>query len=98
MTVVGTMVRSSAAACRRVITGAKARKLQEKKAVATLMSIQNLWAAFVAHGLASPEMPGEPYLKRVFGQPVLVAVCLGPAALMVAAILTAPDAKAGKRK
>ena len=69
-----------------------------KKAVATLMSIQNLWAAFVAHGLASPEMMAEPYLKRVFGQPVLVAVCLGPAALMVAAILTAPDAKAGKRK
>jgi len=69
-----------------------------KKAVATLMSIQNLWAAFVAHGLASPEMPGEPYLKRVFGQPVVVIICLGPAALMVAAILTAPDAKAGKKK
>ena len=69
-----------------------------KKAVATLMSIQNLWAAFVAHGLASPEMPGEPYLKRVFGQPVVVIECLGPAALMVAAILTAPDAKAGKKK
>ena len=69
-----------------------------KKAVATLMSIQNLWAAFVAHGLASPEMPGEPYLKRVFGQPVVVIDCLGPAALMVAAILTAPDAKAGKKK
>ena len=68
-----------------------------KKAVATLMSIQNLWAAFVAHGLASPEMPGEPYLKRVFGQPVVVIDCLGPAALMVAAILTAPDAKAGKK-
>ena len=69
-----------------------------KKGVATLMSIQNLWAGFIAHGLASPEMMAEPYLKRVFGQPVLVAVCLGPAALMVAAILTAPDAKAGKRK
>ena len=69
-----------------------------KKAVATLMSIQYLWAAFVAHGLASPEMPGEPYLKRVFGQPVVVIDCLGPAALMVAAILTAPDAKAGKKK
>ena len=70
-----------------------------KKAVATLMSIQNLWAAFVAHGLASPEMPGEPYLKRVFGQPEVVIICLGPAALMVAAILlTAPDAKAGKKK
>ena len=69
-----------------------------KKGVATLMSIQNLWAGFVAHGLASPEMPGEPYLKRVFGQPVVVIDCLGPAALMVAAILTAPDAKAGKRK
>ena len=55
-----------------------------KKAVATLMSIQNLWAAFVAHGLASPEMLGE----------LVVA-----AALMVAAILlTAPDAKAGKKK
>ena len=69
-----------------------------KKAVATLMSIQNLWAAFVAHGLASPEMPGEPYLKRIFGQPVVCIICLGPAALMVAAILTAPDAKAGKKK
>ena len=69
-----------------------------KKAVATLMSIQNLWAAFVAHGLASPEMPGEPYLKRIFGQPVVCIICLGPAALMIAAILTAPDAKAGKRK
>ena len=69
-----------------------------KKAVASLMSIQNLWAAFIAHGLASPEMPGEPYLKRVFGQPVVVIDCLGPAALMVAAILTAPDAKAGKKK
>ena len=68
------------------------------RAVASLMSIQNLWAAFVAHGLASPEMPGEPYLKRVFGQPVVVIDCLGPAALMVAAILTAPDAKAGKKK
>jgi len=43
-------------------------------------------------------MPGEPYLKRVFGQPVVVIICLGPAALMVAAILTAPDAKAGKKK
>ena len=63
-----------------------------KKAVATLMSIQNLWAAFVAHGLASPEM------QRVFGQPEVVIICLGPAALMVAAILTAPDAKAGKKK
>ena len=62
-----------------------------KKAVATLMSIQNLWAAFVAHGLASPEM------QRVFGQPEVVIICLGPAALMVAAILTAPDAKAGKK-
>ena len=69
-----------------------------KKAVASLMSIQNLWAAFVAHGLASPEMPGEPYLKRIFGQPVVCIICLGPAALMIAAILTAPDAKAGKRK
>ena len=69
-----------------------------KKAVATLMSIQNLWAAFVAHGLASPEMPGEPYLKRIFGQPVVCIICLGPAALMIAAILTAPDAKAGKKK
>ena len=68
-----------------------------KKGVATLMSIQNLWAGFIAHGLASPEMMAEPYLKRVFGQPVLVAVCLGPAALMVAAILTTPDAK-GKKK
>ena len=67
------------------------------RAVASLMSIQNLWAGFVAHGLASPEMMAEPYLKRVFGQPVLVAVCLGPAALMVAAILTTPDAK-GKKK
>ena len=63
-----------------------------KKAVATLMSIQNLWAAFVAHGLASPEM------QRVFGQPEGVIICLGLAALMVAAILTAPDAKAGKKK
>ena len=54
------------------------------RAVASLMSIQNLWAAFVAHGLASPEMLGE----------LVVA-----AALMVAAILlTAPDAKAGKKK
>ena len=69
-----------------------------KKAVASLMSIQNLWAAFVAHGLASPEMPGEPYLKRIFGQPVVCVICLGPAALMIAAILTAPDAKAGKKK
>ena len=68
------------------------------RAVASLMSIQNLWAAFVAHGLASPEMPGEPYLKRIFGQPVVCIICLGPAALMVAAILTAPDAKAGKKK
>ena len=63
-----------------------------KKAVATLMSIQYLWAAFVAHGPASPEM------QRVFGQPEGVIICLGPAALMVAAILTAPDAKAGKKK
>ena len=55
-----------------------------KKAVATLMSIHNLWAAFVAHGLASPEVP--------------CIICLGSAALMVAAILTAPDAKAGKKK
>ena len=54
-----------------------------KKAVATLMSIHNLWAAFVAHGLASPEVP--------------CIICLGSAALMVAAILTAPDAKAGKK-
>ena len=55
-----------------------------KKGVATLMSIQNLWAAFVAHGLASPEMLG---------------CSLFLAALMVAAILlTAPDAKAGKKK
>ena len=54
------------------------------RAVASLMSIQNLWATFVAHGLASPEMLGE----------LVVA-----AALMVAAILlTAPDAKAGKKK
>ena len=54
------------------------------RAVASLMSVQNLWAAFVAHGLASPEMLGE----------LVVA-----AALMVAAILlTAPDAKAGKKK
>ena len=68
------------------------------RAVASLMSIQNLWAAFVAHGLASPEMPGEPYLKRIFGQPVVCIICLGPAALMIAAILTAPDAKAGKKK
>ncbi len=54
------------------------------RAVASLMSIQNLWATFVAHGLASPEMLGE----------LVVA-----AALVVAAILlTAPDAKAGKEK
>ena len=54
------------------------------RAVASLMSVQNLWATFVAHGLASPEMLGE----------LVVA-----AALMVAAILlTAPDAKAGKKK
>ena len=54
------------------------------RAVASLMSIQNLWATFGAHGLASPEMLGE----------LVVA-----AALMVAAILlTAPDAKAGKKK
>ena len=63
-----------------------------KKAVATLMSIQYLWAAFVAHGLASPEM------QRVFGQPEPVIICLALAALMVAPILTAPDAKAGKKK
>ena len=49
------------------------------RAVASLMSIQSLWAAFVAHGLASPEMLG---------------CSLFLAALMVAAILlTAPDAK-----
>ena len=54
------------------------------RAVASLMSVQNLWAAFVAHGLASPEMLG---------------CSLFLAALMVAAILlTAPDAKAGKKK
>ena len=54
------------------------------RAVASLMSIQNLWAAFVAHGLASPEMLG---------------CSLFLAALMVAAILlTAPDATAGKEK
>ena len=54
------------------------------RAVASLMSVQNLWATFVAYGLASPEMLGE----------LVVA-----AALMVAAILlTAPDAKAGKKK
>ena len=54
------------------------------RAVASLMSIQNLWATFVAHGLASPEMLG---------------CSLFLAALMVAAILlTAPDAKAGKEK
>ena len=54
------------------------------RAVVSLMSIQNLWAAFVAHGLASPEMLG---------------CSLFLAALMVAAILlTAPDAKAGKKK
>ena len=54
------------------------------RAVASLMSIQSLWAAFVAHGLASPEMLG---------------CSLFLAALMVAAILlTAPDAKAGKEK
>ena len=54
------------------------------RAVASLMSVQNLWATFVAHGLASPDMLGE----------LVVA-----AALMVAAILlTAPDAKAGKKK
>ena len=48
------------------------------RAVASLMSVQNLWATFVAHGLASPDMLGE----------LVVA-----AALMVAAILlTAPDA------
>ena len=54
------------------------------RAVASLMSIQNLWATFVAHGLASPEMLG---------------CSLFLAALMVAAILlTAPDATAGKEK
>ena len=54
------------------------------RAVASLMSVQNLWATFVAHGLASPDMLGE----------LVVA-----AALMVAAILlTAPDAEAGKKK
>ena len=54
------------------------------RAVASLMSVQNLWAAFVAHGLASPEMLG---------------CSLFLAAVMVAAILlTAPDAKAGKKK
>ena len=54
------------------------------RAVASLMSIQSLWATFVAHGLASPEMLG---------------CSLFLAALMVAAILlTAPDAKAGKKK
>ena len=54
------------------------------RAVASLMSVQNLWATFVAHGLASPEMLG---------------CSLFLAALMVAAILlTAPDAKAGKKK
>ena len=54
------------------------------RAVASLMSVQNLWATFVAHGLASPEMLG---------------CSLFLAALMVAAILlTAPDAKAGKEK
>ena len=53
------------------------------RAVASLMSVQNLWATFVAHGLASPEMLG---------------CSLFLAALMVAAILlTAPDAKAGKK-
>ena len=54
------------------------------RAVASLMSVQNLWATFVAHGLASPEMLG---------------CSLFLAALMVAAILlTAPDATAGKEK
>ena len=54
------------------------------RAVASLMSVQNLWATFVAHGLASPEMLG---------------CSLFLAALMVAAILlTAPDAEAGKKK
>ena len=54
------------------------------RAVASLMSVQNLWATFVAHGLASPDMLGE----------LVVA-----AALMVAVILlTAPDAEAGKKK
>jgi len=54
------------------------------RAVASLMSVQNLWATFVAHGLASPDMLG---------------CSLFLAALMVAAILlTAPDAKAGKKK
>ena len=54
------------------------------RAVASLMSIQSLWATFVAHGLASPEMLG---------------CSLFLAALMVAAILlTAPDATAGKEK
>ena len=54
------------------------------RAVASLMSVQNLWATFVAHGLASPDMLG---------------CSLFLAALMVAAILlTAPDAKGGKKK
>ena len=54
------------------------------RAVASLMSVQNLWATFVAHGLASPEMLG---------------CSLFLAALMVAALLLpAPDAKAGKKK
>lgn len=74
--------------------------VETKKGVAALMSLQNLWAAFIAHGLASPEKMAEPYLARVFGQPVVVVICLGPAALMVAGILNTPDegAKADKKK
>jgi hypothetical protein len=37
-------------------------------------------------------------MQRVFGQPEPVIICLGLAALMVAGVLTAPDAKAGKKK
>ena len=40
-----------------------------KKTIAILLSLNWVWALFVAHGIASPDMMHEPYFKRVTSKP-----------------------------
>ena len=62
------------------------------------MTFNSLWAAFVAHGMASPDKMGESYVMRVFVNPILVVLCLVPAAMMGAGIVMTPDDVKGKKK
>ena len=58
-----------------------------KKTIAILLSANWVWAIFIAHGFASPDMMHEPYLARITSKPpflVMAALSIGAFAAGIA--------------